>query len=83
MREELLWILLATVLFLVAVPATAEHEPEIPIIENADGSATITLTPEQWKVCQTEGGCNVLTYSFLVEFVRQQAARMCGRGPSF
>lgn len=79
MRDELLWILMATVLFLIAVPAGAEHEQDISITENADGSATFTLTPEQWKACQAEGGCNVFTYAVVVEAVRQQAARVCGR----
>lgn len=83
MREELLWVLLAIVLLFVAIPANADHTEEIPITENADGSATIRLTPEQWKVCQAEGGCSVITYTFITEFVRQQAARMCGRGASF
>ena len=58
-------------LLVVAVNScTPASASDLDVKDNPDGSATITLTPEQAALCRTQGGCITAPIDLLREAVR-------------
>lgn len=47
--------------------------------ENVDGSFTITLSPEQYALCKSGGGCVVMPLEDMKNLILRQAALICGK----
>lgn len=45
----------------------------------ADGSVMFNVPAETVKGCEEQGGCALVSKSFLEEFARRSAAHMCGK----
>jgi len=56
------------VLLVYSLAVAAIAQEESPITVHPDGSAVISLTAAQWAQCQKEGGCAVVTGTFLQQY---------------
>ena len=81
-KSVLISVLFSLLTLGVAIKQSCAAE-DVQIKENADGSATMTLSAEQWATCQANSGCIIAPRDMLKDMIdrviKDQVQKACGK----